>query len=191
MVLHEDKIGQTFLIPTNLLDLIVSGHPCFFVRNLVDQVDFREIHSSFIGTAGMKAYSKRMLTRLVIMASIDGVRSSRKIAKLAEENVVYMYLTGNDKPSYRTIINFKNEYGSLIEEVLVLTISVAREAGMVKLNDLAIDGTTIKANSSSSSVIKESDLELARKILSKKGKKQILLKMKNMGIKEEMKFLRI
>ncbi|KZX17385.1 hypothetical protein MBCUT_02530 [Methanobrevibacter cuticularis] len=96
--------------------------------------------------------------------------------------MVYMYLTGNDKPSYRTIINFKNEYGSLIEEVLVLTIGVAREAGMVKLNDLAIDSTTIKANSSSSSIIKENNLELARKII-KEGKETDIIEDEKYGDK--------
>ena len=35
-----------------------------------------------------------MLTRLVIMASVDGIFSSREIMKFAEENMVYMYLSG-------------------------------------------------------------------------------------------------
>jgi hypothetical protein len=37
-----------------------------------------------------------MLTRLVIMVSIDGIFSSRKIMKLAEENVIYMYVSRRD-----------------------------------------------------------------------------------------------
>jgi len=170
MVLHEDKLGQTLLIPTNLLDLIPNNHACFFVQKLVDEVDFDEIHAEFIGNAGMKAYSRRMLTRLVIMASIDGIRSSRKTAKLTEENVVYMYLCGGDSPSYRTIINFKNEYGHLLEEILALTIGVAREANMVNLNEIGFDGTIVKANASSSSVVSENDLKLAREIINE-GKK--------------------
>jgi len=32
------------------------------------------------------------------MAYLDGVFSSRKISKLARENVVYMYLTGMETP---------------------------------------------------------------------------------------------
>ena len=43
-------------------------------------------------TPGNPAYSRRMLLRLVIMASVDAIWSSRKIARLAHENVVYMYL---------------------------------------------------------------------------------------------------
>jgi len=37
------------------------------------------------------------------MASVDGVFSSRWIARLAEENLVYMYLSGIDKPDFRTM----------------------------------------------------------------------------------------
>jgi transposase len=189
MVLHEDKIGQTLLIPTNLLDLISEDHPCFFVKNLVDEIDFDEIHEDFIGNAGMKAYSRRMLTRLVIMASIDGIRSSRKIAKLTEENVVFMYLCGGDSPSYRTIINFRNEYGYLLENVLALTIGVAKNAGMVNLNEIGFDGTIIKANSSSSSVINENDLKLAREIINE-GKKADIMEDEKYGDKRGDKVLK-
>ena len=66
-------------------------------------------------TPGNPAYSRRMLLRLVIMASVDAIWSSRKIARLARENVVYMYLTGNEKPDFRTICNFKRECKELIE----------------------------------------------------------------------------
>jgi len=179
MVLHEDKLGQTLLVPTNLLDLIPENHACFFVQKLVGEVDFAEIHAEFVGNAGMKAYSRRMLARLVIMASIDGIRSSRKIAKLTEENVVYMYLCGGDSPSYRTIINFRNEYGYLLEKILTLTISLAREANMVNLNEISFDGSTIKANSSSQSIVSEKDLKLARKIINEG---------KNADIEEDKKY---
>jgi len=47
-----------------------------------------------------------MLLILLLMAYTDCV-SSGKIAKLAEENVVYMYTTGGEKPDFWTICNFK------------------------------------------------------------------------------------
>jgi len=50
------------------------------------------------------------------MASIDVIFSSRKIARLTEENLVYMYLSGRDKPDFRTICRFKIECVKQIEE---------------------------------------------------------------------------
>jgi transposase len=51
---------------------------------------------------GNPAYSRRMLLRLAIKASLDAIWSSRKITKLTHENVVYMYLAGREKPDFRT-----------------------------------------------------------------------------------------
>lgn len=77
-------------------------------------------------TPGNPAYSQQMLLRLVIMASVDAIWSSRKIAKLARENVVYMYLTGHEKPDFRTICNFKKECKELIESTFKKTVTIAK-----------------------------------------------------------------
>jgi transposase len=37
------------------------------------------------------------------MAFTDSITSSRKISRLVEENIVYMYLAGGYKPKYHTI----------------------------------------------------------------------------------------
>jgi len=34
MVLREDTIGQTFLLPTDIRTLIPDDHVCFLLRNL-------------------------------------------------------------------------------------------------------------------------------------------------------------
>ena len=86
LVLQEDKIGQTYLLPLDLNDLIPSDHICHYVKKLVDCYDFSEIHGKFIGTAGGKAYSRRMLLRLIILSTIEGYKSSRDIEKQAIKN---------------------------------------------------------------------------------------------------------
>ncbi|MDZ4172629.1 MAG: transposase, partial [Methanobacteriaceae archaeon] len=92
MVLREDKMGQSFLLPLSLNDVIPKDHVCFFVADLVNEMDFQGIEQKYRYTAGKAAYSRRMLMRVIIMASVDGVFSSRQIMKLTQENMVYMYL---------------------------------------------------------------------------------------------------
>jgi transposase len=127
MALKEDRIGQTWLVPQRLIDFIPGNHICYFVANLVEELDFREIDQKYMHTPGEAAYSRRMLLRIVIMASIDGIFSSRRIARLAEENLVYMYLSGMDKPDFRTINRFKIECGDQIEEAFKMTVKIARK----------------------------------------------------------------
>ncbi len=54
-------------------------------------IDVREIEAKYRDQPGNPAYPRRMLLRLLVQAAIDGVWSSRKIDKLAHENVRMEY----------------------------------------------------------------------------------------------------
>ncbi len=167
MALREDCIGQTWLVPRRVTDFIPENHICYFVANLVEELDFKKIDQKYRHTKGKAAYSRRMLLRIVIMASVDGVFSSRRIARLAEENVVYMYLSGMDKPDFHTICRFKIECAEQIEDAFKMTVNVAKKIGMVQLNHIAIDGTKIKANASSANLVNKEEIKTIREILKK------------------------
>jgi transposase len=103
-----------------------------------------------------------MLARIIVMSFTDGITSSRKIERQVKENIAYMYLAGGETPKYHTISDFKTDCSELIEEVLVTIIAMAKECGMVTLNTISIDGTTIKANASSKTSLDEESLKIAR-----------------------------
>ncbi|WP_169805481.1 transposase, partial [Methanobrevibacter filiformis] len=170
MVLHEDSIGQVFLLPLNLRDFIPDNHICFFIEELVSRYDFGDLHSKYADTPGKKAYSRRMLARNILMGQIDGIRSGRKLEKAIHENVVYMYLSGMKKPKYRTLINFRNENEELMEEMLAITVREAERVGIATLNDFGFDGSKIKANASSQSTIALDYVEAANKMLEESEK---------------------
>lgn len=39
MVLKDDNINQTMLVPLDLRNLIPEDHPCYFIKNVVDLID--------------------------------------------------------------------------------------------------------------------------------------------------------
>ena len=167
MAIRSDKMGQSWILPPDIRDLIPVDHICYLVVAIVNSIDMSEVEKKYRFTPGNPAYSRRMLLRLVIMASVDGIWSSRKIARLAHENVVYMYLTGNEKPDFRTICNFKRECKELIEEAFKKTVTVARSLGMVNLGHISTDGTKIKANASNNYTLSKEEIEEIRKIIEK------------------------
>jgi len=170
MVLKEDKIGQRLLIPIDLTDMIPENHVCFFVENIIKQIDFKKWDEKYKYNAGNKAFPRAVLCRIVIMAFLDGITSSRKISRLAEESIPYIYLAGGETPKYRVIEYFKTENEEFVEEILALTVAVARESGLATLNTIAIDGTTIKANATSNSSIQEEDIRRAYEYLQESKK---------------------
>jgi len=101
------------------------------------------------------------------MASVDAIWSSRKIAKLAHQNVVYMYLTGHEKPDFRTICNFKNECKSLIEAAFKETVTIAKVLGIPNLVHISTDGTKMKANASNNYTLSKEEIESIRGIIAR------------------------
>ncbi len=94
--MRNDNIGQSKILPLDISELIPVDHICYLVIAIVNSIDVSEIEEKYMFKPGNPAYPRRMLLRLLVQAAIDGVWSSRKIDKLAHENIVYMYLAGNE-----------------------------------------------------------------------------------------------
>ena len=167
MALREDKLGQSWLFPPCITDFIPEDHICNLTIAIIAEIDIRKVEKKFKSQPGNPAYPRRMLLRLLVQAAIDGVWSSRKIDKLAHENVIYMYLAGNEKPDFRTICNFRRESKELIEDVFEKTVTLAKSLKILKLGHLSIDGTKIKANASNNYTLSEEELKRIRSIIDK------------------------
>jgi transposase len=165
MAMRNDNMGQSKILPLDISELIPVDHICYLVIAIVDSIDVSDVEKKYRSTAGNPAYSRRMLLRLVIMASVDAVLSSRKIAKQAHENVVYMYLTGDAKPDFRTIAKFKKDCKELIEATFKKTVTTAKAAGILNLAHLSTDGTKLKANASNSHSLSKEEIAEIRRIL--------------------------
>jgi len=107
MLLKDDTINQTMLVPMDLMKLIPKDHPCYFIKNVADNIDCSETNREFADTPGEFAYPRELLLRLVLMSVFDGVLSSREIERRTQVDVGYMYLASMQHPSYRTILRFK------------------------------------------------------------------------------------
>ena len=92
MALKTDRIGQSWLFPPCITDFIPEDHICNLVVAVVSSLNIWSIEKKYRCHPGHPAYPRRMLLRLMVQAAIDGMFSSRKIDRLAQENVIYMYL---------------------------------------------------------------------------------------------------
>jgi hypothetical protein len=98
------------------------------------------------------------------MAVVGGVLSSKKIMKLINENLVYIYLSGVESSGFRTILRFKIEARELIEEAFQAT---SKKLNLLNLEHISIDGTKIKANASNNNNLTEEEIKTIKKILQK------------------------
>jgi transposase len=108
--------------------MIPEDHICFLVESIVESMDFSSFDIKYSG-AGHPAYHPRILLKILIMGILDRVRSSRRLAKNARENIVYMYLSEKVTPDFRTISDFRKDNGGIVKEAFKHTVTFA-SAGM-------------------------------------------------------------
>ena len=167
MVLKDDNINQTMLVPLDLRNLIPEDHPCYFIKNVVDLIDCSKANQEFRGKPGEFAYSRELLLRLILMSVFDGRLSSREIERKTRTDITYMYLAAMEKPSYRTIARFKVNYADLIDKAFKTTIKIAKENDLIKIHHVSIDGTKIKAKTSINKLTNENQIKIMKKHLKK------------------------
>lgn len=165
MVLRDDTINQTMLVLMDLRNLIPEDHPCYFIKNVVDQIDCSQANRVFADKPGEFAYPRELLLRLILMSVFDGGLSSREIERKTRTDIAYMYLAGMQHPSYRTIARFKVDYPDLIDESFKTTIKIAKEEALVKIHHVSLDGTKIKAKTSMNKLTNEQQLKIMKQHL--------------------------
>jgi Transposase DDE domain/Transposase domain (DUF772) len=88
------------------------------------------------------------MAALLLYAYSRGLYASRRIAVACDERVDVMAVTGMQRPDFRTISDFRKRHLAALGALFVQVLELCREAGLVKLGHVALDGTRIKANAS-------------------------------------------
>ena len=150
--------NQNYILPPNITDLFSEDHVCYLIEQITDDLDYSEFNDKYAG-AGHPAYYPRMPLKLLLMGSVDGIRSSRKIAKQSSENVVYIYLSEKTQPDFRTISDFRKDNKKLLKNVFLQLNKFALEKGLIDLSHIFTDGTSVKANANNRKTIDKETLE--------------------------------
>jgi len=140
---------QQLLLPPCLQDWVPAEHLVWFISDTVDQLDLRRLWAAYPEDAqGSLFYHPAMMLKILVYAYCTGVFSSRGIARQIEENVAFRVLAAGHMPGHRTICRFRERHLKDFEELFVQVVQIARDAGLVKMGTLAVDGSKVRANAS-------------------------------------------
>jgi transposase len=122
-------------------------HPVHVFIDLVRSVDL----GHFVvppGPKGEKPYHPHALFGILAWGYLHGVRSARKLARLARQEATFVYLAGGGRPNYRTLARFRRDNTAAFTAVFQETVILALRLGLARLGHVALDGTKLKANTS-------------------------------------------
>ena len=88
------------------------------------------------------------LVALLLYAYSRGSRSSRRIERACLEDVAFKVITGMRCPDHSTIAEFRRRHQDDIAELFNDVLGLCKEAGLVSVGVITIDGSKMKANAS-------------------------------------------
>jgi transposase len=101
-----------------------------------------------LGAAGRPPFDPAVMVALLLYAYARGNRSSRGIERACWEDVAFKVITAMRTPDHSTIAEFRRRHEAEIADLFDDVLGLCREAGLVSVGVITIDGTKIKANAS-------------------------------------------
>jgi transposase len=139
---------QGYLIPPSADDLIPKEHLVRVVNEIIDEMNIEGHFRRYQVGGGASRYHPVMMTKLFVYGYMTKVCSSRMLAKATRENVMFMWLSGGQKPDFRTLNSFRgNLLKGVMEEVFITCVKMLAAKRYIKLENYFVDGTKIESAS--------------------------------------------
>jgi transposase len=136
----------------SLRECLPPDHLARFVVEVIAQLDLRCIYICY-GSRGGKAYAPEILLGLLFYGYATGVFSSRKVEKATYESIPFRYIAGGLHPDHDTIAHFRRAFLPEIRELSVQILLIAHTAGVLKLDNISLDGSKVHADASKSKAV--------------------------------------
>ena len=146
----ESRREQGFLLPPDVRDWLPGDHLAWFVIDAVASMDLSGFYAAYRADGhGRAAYEPSVMVTLVLYSVATGVRSSRQIECHCRQDVAYRVITGNLVPDHATVSRFICRHERALAELFNEVLRLCDEAGLVRPELVAIDGTRMAGSANS------------------------------------------
>jgi transposase len=159
-VIRPDR-AQTRWDYIDLEGLLVSDHRARVVWSFVESLDLSELYDAIQsrqGESGRPAADPAVLLALWLYATVEGVGSARELDRLVERDVAYRWIAGGVPVNYHGLADFRVEHLDVLDRLLTESVTALIKEGLVSLDEIAVDGTKVRASASKASFKTETKL---------------------------------
>lgn len=141
---------QVLLLAPVLQEWVPEGDLAHFVSDLVESgaLDLSAIFDDYTEERGYPPYDPRLMVKLLLYGYANGVVSSRKLERATYRDVAVRMLCADQHPDYRSIARFRRRHQEALGGLFVQALRLCKQARLVGLGSLALDGTKLRANAS-------------------------------------------
>jgi transposase len=137
-------------------------HRARTVWAFVEKLDLREFYERIKArddVAGRPATDPRVVLAVWLYATIEGIGSARAIDRLCQQHTAYRWLCGGAPINHDILSTFRRENGELLDQLLTQSVTGLIAAKVITLEEVAIDGTKVRARAGRGSLSQQKRLE--------------------------------
>jgi len=139
---------QIVLIATTLGDRIPDDHPVRLFQEILASVDWSAWERHYCRVAGQPAIPPMIVGGAILYGMSHGIRSSRRLEWACGNAVDFMWLVEGRPIDHSTFCNFRTRFGRELKDLFRQLGRLAMGMGLIRLNQVGLDGTRVRANSS-------------------------------------------
>jgi transposase len=135
----------------DLEGLLPADHRARLVWSFVESLDLSPLYDQVLsreGEAGRPAADPAVLLSLWLYATIEGVGSARELERLAQSDAAYRWLAGGVPVNYHGLADFRVEQADVLDRLLTQSVTALIAEGLISLDEIAVDGTKVRAGAS-------------------------------------------
>jgi transposase len=138
--------SQTTLLPNCVDDYVDQDNPVRVIDVFVGMLDLATLGFDVEPEeTGRPGYHPATMLKIYLYGYLNQVQSSRRLERECARNLELIWLTGQLKPDFKTIADFRRDNGSAIRKVCREFVALCRGIDLLDASIVAIDGSKFKA----------------------------------------------
>ena len=137
---------QLVLFSDSLDSRIPADHPVRLLDEILSSHDWAPWEAEYHGGQGQPPLHPAVLCKVLLFATIRGIRSSRKIEYAVKHSIDFIWLASGETIDHTTLSIFRRKHEQPLKRLYRELIGLAAQLGLAKLSELCIDATRVLAN---------------------------------------------
>jgi transposase len=141
---------------------VPQDHPARAIWGLLQNLELSSFYGSIkavLDGPGRPTTDPQVLLAVWLLATVQGVGSARRLARLCEEHDAYRWLCGGVPINYHMLSDFRVAHQGALDDLLSQIVASLMAVGAVTLDRVAQDGMRVRASAGAASFRRQKRLE--------------------------------
>lgn len=150
---------QTMMFCPTLDAMIDEDHPARLFDEILAGCDWSRWEAHYEVKVGQPAIHPRIVASALLYGMSHGIRSSRRLEWACSNALDFLWLVHGRPIDHSTFCGFRKRFGKDLKVLFRQVAHLAMRMGLIRLNQVALDGTKVKANSSRDATVTAKTIE--------------------------------